>query len=222
MIASGGSGCGSAPEERPGGLDGPANGGTCTKFLFVSPVREHRLRVQATVNDTVVVEVRSICVPLQAVDDWWFDLTIWSACIFLHRAADHVRIRRPPNGWDLCFVSRQSTRTLLSHCCFGVEEVRQTVWCELLHSILTQNVSQITPPIRVIRPVPFITTIIMVPIITAENCGYYGHGDGRYYGGGYYHGHYYNPRSSSLDTIFSSEGFRFRSRLFPWFPLPGF
>jgi putative heme degradation protein len=130
------SGRGSAAGEPGRRLNGPANGGGSLIQLFAACC-EHRLRVQATVHTSAVVQ-RAHFIPqsLQAVEDWWFVCDDLVGLHFCAAQLTHPRITRGINGRGprLLFYHHadapEAALTLESN-----DQQQAVSWRELLRSV---------------------------------------------------------------------------------------
>jgi hypothetical protein len=131
------SGRGSAAGERERRLDGPPGEGCGALVSIFAACCEHRLRVQATVHTSAVVQrARFIPQSLRAVEDWWFVSDDLVGLHFSTAQLTHARIARRLNGRDprlLLYTHPDALEPALV--LESSDESQAVTWCELLDSI---------------------------------------------------------------------------------------
>ena len=131
------SGRGSAAGEQGRRIDGPPNEGNGALVPIFTACCEHRLRVQATVHTSAVVQ-RAHFIPqsLQAVEDWWFVSDNLVGLHFCTAQLTHARIDRRLNGRDpRLLLYSHPTAPEPALVLESSDEQHAATWCELLHSI---------------------------------------------------------------------------------------
>jgi hypothetical protein len=131
------SGRGSAPGEPGRRSDGPSSSAGGALVSLFAAWRKQRLRVQATVHTSAVVQ-RAHFIPesLQAVEDWWFVSDDLVGLHFCATQLTHARIDKPVNGREprLLFHSHPDAPEPALVLELN-DETQADTWCELLHCI---------------------------------------------------------------------------------------